>query len=101
MKKRDIAKGLKGKGFDEDKGRDHIYYTYRTLGGAKTTASTKISHGSSRDIDISLLGLMARQCKLPISSFRRLVDCTLSREDYEQEVFPTERDGVIRAPSGS
>ena len=99
MKKRDVAKGLKGKGFDEDKGRDHIYYTYRTLGGAKTTVSTKISHGSSGDIDISLLGLMARQCLLPIPSFRRLIDCTLSREDYEQEVFPTKQDGEIPAPS--
>lgn len=86
MKKQNVAKSLKGKGFDEDKGRDHIYYTYRTLDGALTTVRTKISHGSSKDIDISLLGLMAKQCQLTIPSFRELTDCALSREDYEQKV---------------
>ena len=86
MNKRDVANGLKGKGFDEDRTRDHIYYTYRSLSGAITTVRTKVSHGSSKDIGISLLGLMARQCRLSIQGFRDLISCSLSREDYEQEI---------------
>ena len=86
MNKRNVAKGLKVKGFDEDKAQDHIYYTYRSLSGARTTVRTKMSHGSSKDIDISLLGLMARQCRLSIQGFRDLISCALSREEYEQEI---------------
>ena len=87
MNKRDVANGLKGKGFIEDKTRDHIYYTYRSLSGAITTIGTKISHGSGKGIGLNLLGKMAKQCQLSIRDFRDLVDCSLSRKDYERQIF--------------
>ena len=87
MNKRDVANGLQGKGFVEDKTRDHIYYTYRSLSGAITTIRTKVSHGSGKGIGSNLIGRMAKQCRLSIRGFRDLISCTLSREDYEQEIF--------------
>ena len=87
MNKQDVSKGLRGKGFVEDKSRDHIYYTYRNLSGAITAIHTKVSHGSGKGISVNLIGQMARQCRLTIQDFRELVDCSLSRQDYEQQIF--------------
>jgi hypothetical protein len=36
-----------------------------------------------REIGDDLLGKMAQQCRLTKPQFMKLIECTLSREDYE------------------
>jgi hypothetical protein len=83
--KSDVEAGLTRKGFVPNKpGADHNYFVYLSLAGTKARASTKTSHGRSFDIDDSLLAQMARQCGLTKKQFLDLLDCPLSREDYEK-----------------
>lgn len=81
--KRDVEVGLRNKGFQQQPGGDHHYFVYVALDGKKALAKTKTSHGRGFDIDDSLLGLMARQCILTRPQFLKLIECPLSREDYE------------------
>ena len=84
-KHRDIRGALTGKGFEVNTQRDHIFLTYRREDGKLTTARTKLSHANSgHDISDSLLRQMAKQVKLSAADFLRLVDCPLTRKDYEQ-----------------
>lgn len=83
--KSDVESGLLRKGFQRTKkGADHNYFIYESLDGKKARASTKTSHGKSFDIDDNLLGKMGRQCGLTKKSFLDLLDCPLSRKDYEE-----------------
>lgn len=83
--KSDVEGGLVRKGFQPIKpGADHNYFIYLSLAGKKARASTKTSHGKSFDIDDHLLGQMARQCGLTKKQFLDLLDCPLSREEYEK-----------------
>lgn len=76
-----VMAALTRKGFAASEG-DHTYYIYHTADGRKTLAKTKVSH-SGKDIGDTILGMMARQCRLTVPQFRDLVDCPLSREAYE------------------
>jgi len=80
--RKDVETGLLAKGFQQREG-DHAYYIYYDLQGKKSTAKTKTSH-SGKDLDDSLLALMSRQTKLTKKQFLDLVDCPLSRDDYEK-----------------
>lgn len=83
--KSEVETGLARKGFMPTKpGADHNYFVYLSLAGTKARASTKTSHGRSFDIDDSLLAQMAKQCGLTKKQFLDLLDCPLSREEYEQ-----------------
>lgn len=93
-KQSDVEKGLKAKGFRPRDG-DHTYFIYHSLAGKKTRVFTKTSHGG-RDINDSLLAMMARQCRLSSRDFSRLVDCPLARDAYESllvEAGAIERGG--------
>lgn len=82
-KQRDIATGLKSKGFNEDSSGHHIYYILLDADGRKSTIKTKMSHQSGgAEISDNLIGKMARQVKLSTREFLNLVDCPLSREEY-------------------
>ncbi len=84
--KQDVEQSLKRKGFMRKEG-DHHYFVYHTMSGLKTAIFTKTSHTPKmRDIPDNLLGQMARQCRLSKSEFLDLVDCPLSREEYEAKV---------------
>ena len=81
--RRDVEKALLSKGF-QGKGTDHTYFVYVSPDGKKSIAKTKTSRSSHmKVIPDSLLGQMARQCKLNPVQFRSLVDCPLGRDDYE------------------
>jgi predicted RNA binding protein YcfA (HicA-like mRNA interferase family) len=81
--KRDIEAALTAKGFLLAAG-DHRFYVYFTLAGKKTRARTKTSHTPKmKDVPDNLLSEMAKQCKLTKPQFLDLVDCPLSRQDYE------------------
>ena len=77
-----IASSLTSKGFRSDPtGNHHRYWLY--LGETKQSVFTKISHGSGyKTIGDELLSKMARQLKLTKMQFLRLVDCTMSEQEY-------------------
>ena len=80
----DVEKSLINKGFQAG-GGDHNYFFYHSKAGKKTIVRTKTSHGA-KDIDDNLLAQMAKQCKLSNRDFGLLVDCPLSRDDYEAKL---------------
>ena len=80
--KRDVESALKKKGFRQDEG-DHHWFIYWTADGLKTTIRTKTSHGSTKDLGDGLLKEMARQLRTDKGNFLDLIDCPLSREQYE------------------
>ena len=83
-KQREVEKSLTDKGFRSGMG-DHNYFHYWSKAGKKTAIFTKTSHGG-REIDESLLGRMARQCRLSRADFDRLIDCPLNRDGYEAKL---------------
>lgn len=84
-KQRDIESALRKKGFEENDRKHHRYFHYRTADGFLTNVYTYTSH-SGTDIGDTLLGNMARQCKLPKHDFLNLVDCPMSRNAYEDRL---------------
>lgn len=81
--KRKVEDGLVNKGFMLREG-DHHRYIYHTLQGKKSDVHTKTSHTPKmKELGDNLLGQMAIQCKLTKSEFFNLLDCPLSREEYE------------------
>jgi hypothetical protein len=89
--RRIVEAALAGKGFHQS-GGDHNYFTFHTAGGKKTSVFTKTSH-SGRELSDGLLGLMAKQCRIPKAHFLDLVDCRLTREMYEASLISL---GAIR-----
>lgn len=86
-KRRYVETALERKGFQKNQ-RDHRKFIYHMDSGEKTAVWTKISHGSEhRDISPINLGKMAKQCKLDKDDFERLLDCPLSREDYQSQLI--------------
>jgi len=86
-KARDVLSGLKRKGFVEEREGHHVFLIYETKAGKRTEVRTRLSHQSSgSDIDDRLLGMMARQVKLSRRDFDALINCPLSREEYESKL---------------
>ena len=96
-KHRDIRSGLEAKGFTVDEQRRHIALVYEDLEGRTTTARTLLSHGASgNEIGDNLLGRMARQVGLDRSNFLRLIDCPMSREEFDTVISKRDgQDGVV------
>ena len=92
-KQADVEKSLLNKGFQAG-GGDHNYFFYYSKAGKKTIIRTKTSHGS-REIDDNLLALMARNCKLSNKDFGLLIECPLSRDDYEVKLVAA---GAVEPP---
>ncbi len=82
LSSREIRSSLGRKGF-RSQNTDHKVMVYYKQDGTATHIKTKVSHGPSHDIDDNLVTLMAKQCRINNSQFKRFVECTLSQEDYE------------------
>jgi len=81
-----IKDALQKKGFRLND-RDHMYFTYYSKNGKKSSVHTKLSRGTKyKTLTDNLLALMSKQCKLPKSDFIGLVDCPLTREEYEEKL---------------
>jgi hypothetical protein len=81
--KRKVEEALLKKGF-EDKEGDHHFFIYHTLQGKKSSIRTKTSHTPKmKEISDAILAQMAKQCRLNKQDFMNLIDCPLSREQYE------------------
>ena len=78
LKKRRLQSALVGKcGADEDRGRDHAWYTFHVEDGVYAT--TKISHGGGgNDIDRGGVARIARQRGLTQNELGDLVSCRMT-----------------------
>lgn len=85
LKRRNVEQALESKGFMRRQ-KKHTHFIYHTREEKlKTSVRTMMSHSSSgADIGRSLIAEMARQCKIERPEFERLIDCSLSQEDYEK-----------------
>jgi predicted RNA binding protein YcfA (HicA-like mRNA interferase family) len=81
IRQQTVETSLERKGFLRSPG-DHRFFTYYSKAGKKTIVFTKTSHGS-REIGDHLIAQMARQCKLNKGQFVDLIECPLSRDQYE------------------
>lgn len=81
--KSDVIAGLKKKGFIDGKSNHHKYYVYQTIDGKLSKVFTYTSH-SGKELHDHLLSQMAKQCKLKREEFLKLVDCPMSRKEYEE-----------------
>ena len=80
---RDIESALLKKGFLKADG-DHHYFKYHTTTGLISPIKTKTSYTpKQKTIGDPLLGKMCKQCHLSKSQFLDLVDCPMTREQYE------------------
>ena len=81
MRAADVCAALSRKGFERTQGK-HAFFIYHSETGVKSAVQTMVSHGA-REIPDRFLSAMARQCRLSRADFLRLVDCPLSRREYE------------------
>ncbi len=94
---RTLRSGLEAKGFVR-KNKSHKVMSYVTEGGVRTSVITHYSHGASgNDVHDGVISAMARQCQLSTQQFKDLIDCDLSREEYERLLF---EGGFIERPNG-
>lgn len=93
-KQADVEKSLLKKGFQAG-GGDHNYFFYYSIAGKKTVIRTKTSHGA-HEIGDNLLAQMAKQCRLSNKDFSLLVECPLSRDNYEAKLVSV---GAVDAPT--
>lgn len=82
-KRRYVESALCKKGFRRSNGR-HRKFVFYTNRGKKTSVWTEVSRGSQhRDLSDFILHKMADQCRLSYPQFKRLIECPMSREEYE------------------
>ena len=83
LERADIESSLSRKGFTEETDRNHRFFKL-VVGGKYTGIYTKTSHGSAKykTLGNELVKKMASQIKLRTDDFVRLVDCTLTGEQY-------------------
>ena len=87
MRRGKVKSGLTAKGFQSIEGSNHEKFIYHDASGKKRRIMTVLSRGpSGRDVDSKMIHAMARQCQLTAPQFNDLIDCTLSRADYEKVV---------------
>lgn len=91
--RRDLESALLRKGF-RCSNNDHRKFVYYSCNGKKTSVWTKTSRGSKhKSISESNLRKMARQCRLDYQDFLRLVECPMSRDEFEELLV---QNGTIR-----
>lgn len=96
LKVKDARRALCGKGFKEDRSRDHCYYFYH-FENKKSHINTKISHGET-ELNDYLCTAMAKQIRLTKTQFTKLIECDLTAEAYQQLLFA---GGHIKAAPGN
>ena len=83
LDRRKVEASLQAKGFKKVEG-DHSFFIFYDKTGKESPVWTKTSHGtSSKELGDMLVSKMAKQCRLATKEFKDLVNCPLSREDYE------------------
>lgn len=89
VKTRILRKLLLDIGFEEELGRDHLFYFYRHSG--KIVVRTKVSHGAD-EIRQPILGLIGKQLRLERGEFECFLRGETSAQEYEGILH---REGVV------
>ena len=82
MTSHEIARQLKGKftfGDADNRGDDHRWFEL-TLPDVPTV-KVKVSHGNAEP-GPTLVSKMAKQARVPSSFFKKMIECTRSKEQY-------------------
>lgn len=82
LKAKIIEAALRKKGFTEDVSKSHKKYTMY-IDGKKTEINTHTSHGH-KEIDDTMLNVMAKQMRITRKEFDSFAECTLSETDYKK-----------------
>lgn len=82
-KREQVQSALLRKGFVKSE-NDHTKLIYFTMNQRKTSVWTKTSHGSShKELTDNILSQMAKECRLSNREFSQLIDCPMTRKEYE------------------
>jgi hypothetical protein len=82
VKRKNLRKALKRKGFREKQGSNHTKYFFYHK-GKKTSISTVISRGSKyKKLGVSFLGMMGTELKMTNAQFESFIDCEFGESDY-------------------
>lgn len=85
LDRRQVENALERKGFRRSNSDHRKFIYYESQRGTKTGVWTKTSHGGGyKNISTHNLHQMAKQCAISLRQFLDLVECPLSRMDYEQ-----------------
>jgi predicted RNA binding protein YcfA (HicA-like mRNA interferase family) len=90
VSKLQLRRRLLAIGFEEERGKHHIFLYFRYEGRIVTYA--KISHGGGKDIGQPLLSEIVRQLHLSRDEFERLLKGELSRGEYVEIL---KRRGIV------
>lgn len=82
LKAKKVKSALLKKGFVIDNSRDHHNF-FEFFIGDTMYSRTHTSH-NDQDINDYLIGQMSRQCQLNKKQFMDLVNCPLSKTEYEK-----------------
>lgn len=93
IKARDLVDALVRKGMQVDTDAKHHVMLKRRYKGGPTLIS-RISRGSRSGYDDYLLAQVAKQLALQLAELRQLIECPLSREDWDRIVAERCPDGV-------
>lgn len=86
IEKREVERSLESKGFERSPNK-HNNFIYFTKSGKKSPARTGTSHSKKmKTIPDSIISEMAKQCKLTKAEFEDLINCPMSRDQYEQKL---------------
>ncbi len=91
LKPKDVINSLLKKGFQVREG-SHKFFVYYTDDGKKTAIHTMVSQ-NNREIDDYLIGAMSSQVKLDKKKFMELVQCSLTKDMYLNELV---KQGAIK-----
>ena len=91
LSRKDVLRSLTRKGFKRNEGAKHTVLMHHDREDKKSGFSTLISRGSGyKELRDTLVGTMAQQCGLTAAQFVELVDCSMSRDDYDRFVAQAE-----------
>ena len=76
---KDVEHALLAKGFQQEGGKHRGFRLH--VDGQRTGVATHTSH-NDQEVNDFLQQMMAKQLNLPKGEFVRLVECTLSGDDY-------------------
>ncbi|MEZ8217623.1 putative RNA binding protein YcfA, dsRBD-like fold, HicA-like mRNA interferase family [Candidatus Fervidibacteria bacterium JGI MDM2 SSWTFF-3-K9] len=80
VSKSELRRRLLAIGFEEERGKHHIFFYFHYKG--RIVTYTKISHGGGKDIGQPLLSEIMRQLHLSREEFERLLKGDLSHGEY-------------------
>ena len=84
LNRKDVVSNLSRKGFKTIEKTKHTALIHQNSIGQRTGSKTIVSRGTKhKTLGNDIVASMAKGCKLSINDFRKLVDCSMSKFEYE------------------